>query len=116
MLSLIACYSYFVGVPLYALSLALASDDSVLARQFPRLRLRLWHLAVVVAVLAVDFAVLGRLDHVAWSGRLYAFDTAVVVVPLLYAAWRTHTVWELWVLTSIVGLLGMLSMPAIVVH
>jgi hypothetical protein len=117
MLSLIACYSYFVGVPLYVLSLAFSSEDGVLARRFPRLRPRLWHIAVIIAVLAVDFAVLVRLVHGPWSGfRLYAFDAAVVLVPLVYATWRGHTVWDLWILANIVGLLGMLSLPAVAVR
>ena len=48
--------------------------------------------------------------------RLYAFNTGVVLIPLIYGMLAKHTILGLWFSACLVGLVGMLSLPGVAAH
>lgn len=117
MLSIIACYSMYVAIPLLAVSLTVSPKDCLLGgKRLPRIRPKLWGYAALIALLAIDFAMIPRVNNPAYGLRFYASDVAVILVPLLFGMFTRQSIWDLWCLAVIVGLLGMLSLPAITAH
>ena len=77
-------------------------------------RLKLWVVAVTLIPLALDFAVLGVVVRSPrFSPWYFASDAAVVLVPLLFGMLARHTLWDLWVLACLAGLIGVLAVPMI---
>ncbi|HWE39943.1 MAG TPA: hypothetical protein VG406_25555 [Isosphaeraceae bacterium] len=116
MLSLLAGISMYALPPVYILLTALGKEPR-LARRRPRYRLRLRAVAILMVVLAIDFAALSVLvRHSKLSPLLFASDTAVILIPLIFGMSASYTYWELWVLACLVGLVGGLLVPWIVMR
>jgi hypothetical protein len=112
MLSLIACYSMYLAFPLWVFSWGVADEGQQIgARRLPKLRPGLWTFTTLVALLAVDFKLLipGMPSYGYW---LYVVDAAVLLIPLLIGVVTRVSVWDLWTVAIIVGLLGILTSPA----
>lgn len=116
MLCLTAAWSLAFLAPLYVFSLFPSPKESLLARRLPKPRptLRVW--AMLVAVLAVDFAMIRLCCSIPVPLCLYVSDVAVVMVPLLASMYDHRTVGELWGLAFGVGLVGLSLMPAVVMR
>jgi hypothetical protein len=109
MLSLIACYGWAPALVV----IGVWSEGRLDGDPLPRLRPRLWGFVVVVAVLAIDFALVRRIAPPVGGWHLYLSDAAVVLVPLLVGTLTRRSLGELWSLGTIVGLIGLLTTPSI---
>lgn len=117
MLSLIACFSMLASIPFYVFSQVFFDDyDWLFARRLPRHQPRMWVLGLVIGVLAVDFALMPVVFPRIFVFRLYFFDAAVLLGPLLFGSLRKHSVCDLWVLAMFMGVLGTIAMPAVSGH
>jgi hypothetical protein len=58
MLSFIACYSMYVAIPLCALLFAVSPKNHVLSRRLPKIPFKLWIVATLIVLLAIDFAMI----------------------------------------------------------
>lgn len=67
----------------------------------------------MVAVLAIDFALVRRITSPSMGWHLYLSDAAVVLVPLPVGTLTRRSLGELWILGAIVGLIGLLMTPSI---
>jgi hypothetical protein len=117
MLALLACYSMWAFIPVY-IGLDCFEKEDLVFKSRPRSRPRLWVVVIVVMLLAIDFAVLKRLDVTksrAYS-NLYASDAGVVLIPLIYGMLAKHSIGGLWILACIMGVLGGLMLPAVSGH
>ena len=95
MLSLITCYSMLAAIPVYVFSQAFVdNNDWLLARCLPKHRPRIWVFMLVFIVLTVDFALLPVIMGPFFVSRLYIFDTAVLLGPLLYGSLRKHSLFD----------------------
>jgi hypothetical protein len=116
-LSLIACCSLPICAPWVILSFAWSSRESVLARRLPRLcpTLRVW--AVVIVILAIDFAVnsLCNLPH-GLIIRLCVCDAVAVLLSAFHMMLFQTSPRDLWALAFCVGLAGLASIPLVVVR
>jgi hypothetical protein len=123
MLSILAYYSMFAIIPLYV-CLACFEQRDLLSKRRPKYRPRLWVIVILVILLAIDFAVSSTQRYpdsgLHWShtteGKMYVSDTCVVLIPLLCAMLARHSIWELWFLACVVGLIGVLILPALAVR
>ncbi|WP_205679102.1 hypothetical protein, partial [Aquisphaera insulae] len=84
-------------------------DDWLLARRAPK-RPTLAVLALIIGVLAVDFALVANIRGIS-AYRICGFDAAVLLVPLLVRSLVKHSLCDLGFTAMIIGLLGSLSMP-----
>jgi hypothetical protein len=108
MLSLVACISLPVLAAWVIFSYVSSSRESILAKRLPRLRptLRVW--AVVIAILAIDFAANSLCNR--YPGlvvRLDACDTVIILLSALEMMFCQASARDLWAQAFAVGLLGM---------
>jgi uncharacterized membrane protein len=117
MISLLMAYSMYVVVPIYVASLTGLTQNWI-GKPLPRLKPRLWILLVVIAILAVDFSCMTHSFPYSNTVRLRiaALDAAVIIVPLLANMWRGMTWGDLWVLSAVLAMLNVVSLPGIVVR
>lgn len=120
MLSLLACYSMYPCLAVWAWSMCAlykARTRTAFAKPIPRLRIRLWNFSLLVAVLAVDFAVVPMMFPAKPRLQVCACDAAVALAPFLYwSVARAVTVLDLWSIAIIFGLASVLMLPAVVAH
>lgn len=109
MLSFVACYSICYAIPVY---LAVPPGDHLFVKRRSRSQPKLRGLAVLIVVLAIDFALLRFVSAPYHRPLLYASDVAVVLIPVIYAVLAKHAIWELWFIMSITGLIGILTLEA----
>jgi hypothetical protein len=113
--SFLVCDSIFAIIPAYIFAACLDQKD-VLTKRRSKYGLRLWAAVVSVVFLAIDSAVTSHLRLADSDFRLFAFDAGVVLIPLVYGMLADHTIMGLWFLASLVGLIGMLSLPGVAAH
>lgn len=112
MLSLLACYSMWPFIPISILAVSPASKRYVIYRRLPRLRPRIWIFATLIALLAIDFAVV-NVTGMPFTHRVYVSDSTVVAVPLVVWFFTSPRVLDLWGLAMMIGVIGVVTMPAI---
>ena len=91
---------------------------SILARPLPRLRLTLRAWAVVIAILATDFAINALVER-CYPGlfvRLVVYDTATILLCVGSMLVSQPTPRNLWALGFGVGCLGLMLMPSVSGH
>jgi cytochrome bd-type quinol oxidase subunit 2 len=115
MLSILACYGVFAAIPGYVFMACFAKED-LLTRHRSASRPSAWVMLVLVIILAIDFMVLHQMSDRNWGLQLYLFDAGVVLIPLIYGTLAKHSILDLWILGGIVGIIGTLTIPPIVVH
>jgi len=123
MLSILACYSMCAVIPVY-IGLAYFEKGDLLVKRRSKYRPRLWGILSVVILLAIDFAVSNSQRYpnsgLHWrhtsAGQMYVSDAGVVLIPLLCAMLAKHSIWDLWFVACLVGLIGVLTLPAVAVH
>jgi hypothetical protein len=117
MLTLLAFGSLWAIIPVYIV-LVCFEKENLLFESRPMSRPRLRVVVILVVLLAIDFAVLNRLDFTKSRvySNLYASDAAVVLIPLIYGMLAKHSIGGLWILACVMGVLGGLMLPEVVVH
>jgi hypothetical protein len=115
MLTLLAFGSMWAIIPVY-IGLVCFEKENLLFKSRPRSRPRLWVIVILVMLLAIDFAMSKGLDfpNSRSHSNLSASDAGVV--PLIYGMLAKHSILDLWILACIVGLLGVLMLPAVSGH
>jgi hypothetical protein len=117
MLSIIALWSFVFLSPWLILSHYPSSEASLLARQLPRVRFTLRTWTVLIGILAIDFAINSCLRSFPGAFvRASICDAVIIVVPFLKTAKFRTTPAEVWAIGGVVGVLGILSFPAVTGH
>jgi hypothetical protein len=112
----------FLSLPICAAWLIVshlpASRPSLPARPLPRLRLTLRVWAVVIAILAIDFAINALVER-CYPGlfvRLVVYDTAAILLSVGSMLVSEPTPRDLWALGFSMGGLGMMLTGAVSGH
>ena len=117
MLSFLAFFSWWLLLMIHVYCWIFSIKDGFLVRSHQKYRLKLWMILLVTLILGIDFAIVQQMGGIASGGlRLCAFDAAVLTIPLLFGALTKWTFAELWVLATIIGTVGMVSLPSIASH
>ena len=123
MLTILACCSIVAVIPAF-IGLACFDKKDLLTRRRPRYRPKLWVILALVVLPAIDLALWSSLQypnsvwhlrHVS-SRMMYVSDVCVVLIPLVTAMLAKHSIWELWFVAILVGLISVLTLPAVAVH
>jgi hypothetical protein len=115
MLSVLASYSMIVIVPISIRGISPAARRGFFFRRLPRLRPTILVFAVVIALLAIDFAVASALAG-PFKVRFYVSDSAALLIPVLAWFFIKPTVLELWISAAIVGTIGVIAIPSITIR
>jgi hypothetical protein len=112
----------FISLPICAawiiVSYLPTSRPSILARPLPHLRLTLRIWAVVIVMLAIDFAINAVVER-SYPGlfvRLAVCDTAAILLSVGSMLVSEPTPRDLWALGFGVGCLGLMLMPSVSGH
>ena len=116
MLCFICVISLPLFLPIIVLSYALSPKEGIVARRIPKIRPTLRVCCLLIAILAIDFAAnsLWRAERRSSSySRMWMRPWSVVGNSLALTLTAAR---DLWGLGFCVGVIGMLSMPAVIVH
>jgi hypothetical protein len=116
MLSLIACYSLLAFPPVYVAISAFPTAEERFHQSFPRRRLTLRFVAIIVGVAALDFAAVPLINITKYGFRLYVSDMALLLAVTLCVTLFRHSLLGLWTVAMTIGMIGVLSLPAITGH